>query len=258
MLHAGYRELRSVLDVARHRNARPRSEAWRRQPLLLWRAQLAGWLFRPRPAILRSAMAAAAAVGWSLPPPRPGRQGAPQQLVIGVHVRRGDKAAEAAHHPWRRYHAAVEACARRLHRGRGRRTVLVYLSSDTATAGVEARRWRASAAGGGGWVVRSAQGGQIVLQLAVAPDGQATAAGAQPQALLDAAASVHVTQTHEFNVSEYAHQGMRAAWLLSEVDCLVSSFSSNLGRLAYELMVAKRGIAAAQAISLDLPWYAQP
>eukprot|EP01047_Picozoa_sp_COSAG01_P068074 COSAG01_NODE_9756_length_2352_cov_1.732357_1_plen_57_part_10 len=57
MLHAGYRELRSVLDVARHRNARPRSEAWRRQPLLLWRAQLAGWLFRPRPAILRSATA---------------------------------------------------------------------------------------------------------------------------------------------------------------------------------------------------------
>ena len=68
---------------------------------------------------------------------------------------------------------------------------------------------------------------------------------------------------------------VRAAWLLSDCPRLITTFSSNLGRLAYELQYAKRlralatappsgggGGAAAGggggAWSLDLPWYAMP
>ena len=98
VLHAGYKELRSVLDTAEHRcaclprvrqaaslmmrwrsNARPDSQLWLEQPLLLWRAVLVGWLFRPKVHLLQRASAVAARSGWTtlaeppsgvgLPPP---------------------------------------------------------------------------------------------------------------------------------------------------------------------------------------------
>ena len=66
-----------------------------------------------------------------------------------------------------------------------------------------------------------------------------------------------VLRSHQLDVTEYARQAIRAAWVLSETDCLVTTFSSNMGRLAYELMLGKRG-EGARVASLDTLWYTQP
>ena len=112
---------------------------------------------------------------------------------------------------------------------------------------------------------------------------RAAQAVSSEQGLVSAQASATLLRTHRLNVTEYAHQAITSAYLLSRADCPrrcaprraaspraaiaatitargrgAGSFSSNMGRLAYELMVARRGLDGAQAISLDMPWFAQP
>ena len=73
---------------------------------------------------------------------------------------------------------------------------------------------------------------------------------------------------HRLNTTQYALEAIANVWLLSESDVFVGTFSSNLGRLAFELMGSRsRWAQAAQlpstqpspiAVSLDLAWYAYP
>ena len=65
----------------------------------------------------------------------------------------------------------------------------------------------------------------------------------------------------------YTLEAVRGVLLLSQARVLVCTFSSNYGRLAYELMIAAaslrddvQGRAAPHpmAVTLDLPWFAYP
>ena len=236
-----------MLDVARHRNRRPL--AWQAEgvPLLWWRTVLVSLLLRPRRPVVDSAVALAASAGWILGAHFDDPDAdADAVAVVGVHVRRGDKVVEVAPPKWKDYATAAERCAVRLAEAaeaRGRRldSVLVYVSSDSPTAGGEAR-WQASR----GWAVET-HGRNLTLEVAVAGE----------EGLVDGVANDDVLRSHQLDVTEYARQAIRAAWVLSETDCLVTTFSSNMGRLAYELMLGKRG-EGARVASLDTLWYTQP
>lgn len=62
----------------------------------------------------------------------------------------------------------------------------------------------------------------------------------------------------------YTLEAVRGVLLLSRADALACTFSSNFGRLAYEIMLARAaeqpggGMGHPPAVSLDLPWFAFP
>jgi len=63
------------------------------------------------------------------------------------------------------------------------------------------------------------------------------------------------------NVTRYTLEAVRGVFLLAEGEALVGTFSSNFGRLAYELMLStppSHSASKTVAFSLDLPWFAYP
>ena len=179
---------------------------------------------KPKREVVDGAVSLAAEAGWSL-----GRHfddnDAGAMAVVGVHVRRGDKVVEAAPPSWKDYAKGAEACALQIAaaaEGNGAPlmpSVRVYVSSDSAASGGEAM-WQAEQ----GWQVQyTTLGGQphnISLRVAVANE----------KGLTDGVAESGMLRTHQVaSVSQYARQAMRAALVLSESDCLVTTFSSNMG-----------------------------
>ena len=75
-----------------------------------------------------------------------------------------------------------------------------------------------------------------------------------------------LAQTHAVDVARYAREALRNLLLLARADALVGTFSSNFGRLAYELQLAaasERAVgggtpALLPPASLDFPWCADP
>lgn len=65
------------------------------------------------------------------------------------------------------------------------------------------------------------------------------------------------------NVTRYTSEAARGVLLLANTSLLFCTFSSNFGRLAYELLITNQPVGgsrpdAAAAVSLDLPWFAYP
>jgi len=77
------------------------------------------------------------------------------------------------------------------------------------------------------------------------------------------------------NVTRYTSEAARGVLLLANTSLLFCTFSSNFGRLAYELLITNtasagperpafpqspvdQGRFGAAAVSLDLPWFAYP
>ena len=75
-----------------------------------------------------------------------------------------------------------------------------------------------------------------------------------------------LAQTHAVDIARYAREALRNLLLLARADALVGTFSSNFGRLAYELQLAaasERAVgggtpALLPPASLDFPWCADP
>jgi hypothetical protein len=246
---AGYDELRRMLDRPAVRSWLPWSYRRNGRTLLWWRATLVGLLFKPRATLL--ARASAAAPGWVDAAGRP--------PLLGVHVRHGDKAVEATQLGWRVYQQAAEVAATRLAADWRRvapnlEEATVFVTSDSAALPAIAANATAS-----GWGVDLPGGTRLRLRLEVAPAGVA---------LAGAPNDVQTMQTHALNVTAYTEEAVRVVWLLSECDFLLATFSSNTGRLAYELAIAKRMAHAVAgepgdvwqggALSLDLLWHAMP
>lgn len=235
----------------------PESEAWlkaagfrewvpplaARAGLLWFRAQLARHHVRPRAEVQADADAAAAALGLPAGPPEGalacdglapgGRGGAGREAWVGLHARLGDKVQEEAPRvPLGAYAAAVRALAARC------RVAGVVVATDSEEA-------------------------LEPLRAALAPLSVRAVAGEARNA---GVAFSLLAQTHAVDVARYAREALRNLLLLARADALVGTFSSNFGRLAYELQLAaasERAVgggtpALLPPASLDFPWCADP
>lgn len=62
---------------------------------------------------------------------------------------------------------------------------------------------------------------------------------------------------HNVNATRYGMEAIANLWLLSHCQSFVGTFSSNFGRLAYELAYARFG-GKVFAASMDVFWHAYP
>ena len=67
-----------------------------------------------------------------------------------------------------------------------------------------------------------------------------------------------ITTMHQVNVTTFALDAITNLLILSRCDAFVGTFSSNFGRLAYELAFANSKAAIIPGVSLDVFWHAFP
>jgi hypothetical protein len=209
----------------------------RHRGLLWWRAHLARYLLRPNTYVQSLLRREFESLGWH----------AYATEVVGVHVRHGDKKTESAVVEMDQYldTALQIARARQASRegrpgrgvgmGEGEGRHVVYVSTDDPEALAAAREWegRAPQAGGVRVVAREAE----LRGVSTATD--------------------QVVEMHKVNVTRYGEEAILNLLLLSSCRAFVGTFSSNFGRLAYELAYARRQGDLFGA-SMDVFWHAYP
>ena len=199
-----------------------------------WRAVLAAWLFRVRPALLApgaplDVAAQQAAQGWARP-------------VVGVHVRVGDSCNKWALHfnasclPAAAHARAALALVRRY----GARTVFVA----TDDAGVRAALAASLAA--------EAPGVRVVGAAGALGDRAGTSSAFAAHGVPSARWIEHRLQAGEIPARPVAHQALLDLLLLARCDALVLQLASNLSRLALALAAA-HSARLVPFLSLDGP-----
>ena len=198
----------------------------RHRGLLWWRAQLAQYLLRPNAYVRRLVQRERDALGWSEHAER----------VVGVHVRHGDKKTESAVVPMEQYlDAALEIARGRRGPGKEAARHVIYVSTDDPEALAEARRWQALP-----------QNARAVTVLAREGEGRGVST-----------ATDQVVEMHKVNVTRYGEEAVLNLLLLADCRAFVGTFSSNFGRLAFELAFARRKGDLFGA-SMDVFWHAYP
>ena len=187
--------------------------------LVWWRAMLAKFLLRPIQTVYGLIDAARQRLSAN------SKRWPP---LIGIHVRHGDKVVEASVLDVAAYIDVATALVRE---SRGRKSV--FISSDDPD------------------VLHIAASLGVQRQIEVLSD-------ADELRDLDIT-NANVLNHRRVNVTRYALEAISNTWLLSEAQLFVGTFSSNLGRLAFELMLANQSNSTMKfGFSLDLVWYAYP
>lgn len=187
---------------------------------LWWRSQLVKYFFKPN-AVTRQALSAKAeALGLDETWGSDDREN-----VVGVHVRHGDKKTESAIIPIEDYLEAAKVLMPIV----GARAIL--LSSDDGNNVRTAQRWARD------------------NEVRVLVDAKETRGVSSATDLANA--------YHNINTTAFALEAISSLWNLGMCSSFVGTFSSNFGRLAYELAYARTHGRAAP-VSMDVFWHAYP
>ena len=197
--------------------------------LLWWRTQLVANIFRPREHVREHVRGISRQLSW----PEPWGHNSKGGRIVGVHVRHGDKIMEEAPRvPLSEYVAGI-------------------------------RRQLEAHGGGDGLVFVATDSQQVLSDLAAAaPDLRIMAAWDERRNNQTAFSIFRAT--HTVNATRYALDAITNLLLLQRCGSFVGTFSSNFGRLAYELQlafVASSGSTLSRPrapVSMDFPWYADP
>mmetsp|Transcript_10437 Transcript_10437/g.16313 ORF Transcript_10437/g.16313 Transcript_10437/m.16313 type:complete len:274 (-) Transcript_10437:1004-1825(-) len=191
-------------------------EAYKSHGLLWFRAQLAAFLFRPRPDRVLEHV---------LPP------------GIAVHLRRGDKSTEIALPKISDYINAVRILCLPDHPENVRTNVVVVGDETESSTSLT----------------------QGLYELPCALNVSRTrkpSANSLPDAKVPQSRSGHLAQDFQnLNMLQMTVEAVQDLWIMSKSDVMVSTMSSNYGRLAYELNYAFKGGCPNPVISMDVLWH---
>ncbi len=144
-----------------------------------------------------------------------------EQHIVGVHVRHGDKKTESAVVPMEQYlDAALQIARGRRHEPYHNARQFIYISTDDPEALAAARAWEGLPQHAGSVTVVAREG--EVRGVSTATD--------------------MVVQMHNVNVTRYGEEAVLNLLLLAHCRAFVGTFSSNFGRLAYELAFARYSV----------------
>ncbi|XP_046384162.1 alpha-(1,6)-fucosyltransferase [Ischnura elegans] len=225
------------LPLAVPRDLAPRLARLHGDPIVWWVGQFLKFLLRPQPGIQKMLDSTARKLGFQRP-------------IVGVHIRRTDKVGtEAAFHPLEEYMLAVEEWFTQLELERNALPIVGNLQEEDDRGG-----------GWGPWVGGdSPKAGTVKRRVYLATDDPSVIIDAKakypsyeilgdPTIARTAAVSTRYSDSSLFGIIIDIH-------FLSLSDYLVCTFSSQVCRIAYEIMQQLRPDASDRFRSLDDIYY---